>query len=157
MPGSNPYELRLQLFQEAKSICWEEYSRNVSEFERIRDNNYALEKKYDADLSRYESLKEQGKLGSLEYPVYPSLKELPEYPKYPTMEELKEKATFIRNFCDDKGENSDGIAYRKLKNEDKEYVEFQNGKVMETFDSFKRNETNNVIFSDKVRVGGART
>ena len=124
----------------------------------IRDrNNYALEKKYDADLSRYESLKEQGKLGSLEYPVYPDLKELPEYPKYPTMEELREKATFIRNFCDDKGINSDGMAYRKLKNDDKEYVEFQNGQVMESFDSFKRNEANNVIFSDKVMVGGART
>ena len=54
MPGSNPYELRLQLFQEAKSICWEEYNRNVSEFERIKENNYALEKKYDADLNRYE-------------------------------------------------------------------------------------------------------
>tara|TARA_B100000963_G_scaffold21219_1_gene16006 strand:+ start:1893 stop:2321 length:429 start_codon:yes stop_codon:yes gene_type:complete len=140
--GSNPYELRLQLFQEAKSICWEEYSRNVSEFERIRDNNYALEKKYDADLSRYESLKEQGKLGSLEYPVYPSLKELPEYPKYPTMEELKEKATFIRNFCDDRG-NSDGITYRKLKNNDKEYVEFQNGQVIETFNSFKNKVKSN--------------
>ena len=113
MPGSNPYELRLQLFQEAKSICWEEYSRNVSEFERIKDNNYALEKKYDADLSRYESLKEQGKLGSLEYPVYPDLKELPEYPEYPSMDEIKEKATFIRNFCDDKGINAEPKNWRE--------------------------------------------
>ena len=124
MPGSNPYELRLQLFQEAKSICWEEYSRNVSEFERIKENNYALEKKYDADLSRYESLKEQGKLGSLEYPVYPDLKELPEYPKYPTMDEIKDRATFIRNFCDDKGNVSEPKNWREeLSREGAEFKE----------------------------------
>ena len=102
--GANPYELRLQLFQEAKNICWEEYNRNVSEFERIRDNNYALEKKYDADLNRYTTLEEQGKLGSLEYPVYPDIEALPKYPEYPSMDEIKNRATFIRNFCDDKGD-----------------------------------------------------
>ena len=102
--GANPYELRLQLFQEAKNICWEEYNRNVSEFERIRDNNYALEKKYDADLNRYTTLEEQGKLGSLEYPVYPDIEALPKYPEYPSMDEIKDRATFIRNFCDDKGD-----------------------------------------------------
>ena len=44
-----------------------------------------------------------------------------------------------------------------IKNNGKEYVEFQDGQVMETFNSFKRNEAKNAIFSDKVVVGGART
>ena len=44
--GTNPYELRLQLFQEAKSICWEEYNSRVSNFNRIRDNNDELKNKY---------------------------------------------------------------------------------------------------------------
>ena len=35
--GANPYELRLQLFQEAKNICWEEYHRDVNQFEIKRD------------------------------------------------------------------------------------------------------------------------
>ena len=60
-------------------------------------------KKYDADLNRYTTLEEQGKLGSLEYPVYPDIEALPKYPEYPSMDEIKDRATFIRNFCDDKG------------------------------------------------------
>tara|TARA_B100000212_G_scaffold339659_1_gene318537 strand:- start:141 stop:572 length:432 start_codon:yes stop_codon:yes gene_type:complete len=138
--GTNPYELRLQLFQEAKSICWEEYSRNVSEFERIRDNINNLEKKYYANLNRYESLKEEGKLGSLEYPVYPDIPPLPEYPKYPSMDEIKERATFIRNFCDDKG-LSDATpvknSYTTYTKNGRKFVELENGEVMETFNSFK--------------------
>ena len=135
--GTNPYELRLQLFQEAKSICWEEYNRDVSQFEVKRDERNDLKEKYYEDRNKYESLKEDGKLGSMEYPTFPDLPELPEYPQYPSMEEIKDRATFIRNFCDDKGINSDGMAYRKFKNDDKEYAEFQNGQVMETYNSFK--------------------
>ena len=44
--GANPYELRLQLFQEAKNICWEEYNRDVNEFERQRDKQNELKEKY---------------------------------------------------------------------------------------------------------------
>ena len=102
--GTNPYELRLQLFQEAKNICWEEYNRDVNEFERQRDKQNELKEKYYEDKSKYESLKEDCKLGSMEYPSYPDLPELPEYPEYPSMDEIKNRATFIRNFCDDKGD-----------------------------------------------------
>ena len=75
--GTNPYELRLQLFQEAKNICWEEYNRDVNEFERQRDKQNELKEKYYEDKSKYESLKEDDKLGSMEYPSYPDLPELP--------------------------------------------------------------------------------
>ena len=102
--GTNPYELRLQLFQEAKSICWEEYNSKVSNFDRIRENNNDLKIKYDADLAAYHEQEEKGNGGTLKYPTYPDIKPLPEYPEYPSMEEIKEKATFIRDFCDDKGD-----------------------------------------------------
>ena len=101
--GANPYELRLQLFQEAKNICWEEYNRDVTQFEIKRDARNDIKEKYYEDRSKYESLKEDGKLGSMEYPTFPDLPELPEYPEYPSMDEIKDRATFIRNFCDDKG------------------------------------------------------
>ena len=39
----------------------------------------------------------------MEYPTFPDLPDLPEYPEYPSMDEIKDRATFIRNFCDDKG------------------------------------------------------
>ena len=101
--GANPYELRLQLFQEAKNICWEEYHRDVNQFEIKRDARNDIKEKYYEDRSKYESLKEDGKLGSMEYPTFPDLPDLPEYPEYPSMDEIKDRATFIRNFCDDKG------------------------------------------------------
>tara|TARA_B100000963_G_C22440019_1_gene586130 strand:- start:145 stop:573 length:429 start_codon:yes stop_codon:yes gene_type:complete len=113
MPGSNPYELRLQLFQEAKSICWEEYNRNVTQFEVKRDARNDIKEKYYETRNAYESKKEEGKLGSMEYPEFPDLPDLPEYPEYPSMDEIKEKATFIRNFCDDKGINAEPKNWRE--------------------------------------------
>ena len=122
--GTNPYELRLQLFQEAKNICWEEYNRDVNEFERQRDKQNELKEKYYEDKSKYESLKEDDKLGSMEYPSYPDLPELPEYPEYPSMDEIKDRATFIRNFCDDKGNTPEPKNWREeLSKEGREFKE----------------------------------
>ena len=59
-----------------KSICWEESNRDV-QFEVKRDERNDLK-----DLQKYCSLKEDGKLGSMEYPTFPDLPELPEYPQY---------------------------------------------------------------------------
>ena len=122
--GANPYELRLQLFQEAKNICWEEYNRDVNEFERQRDKQNELKEKYYEDKSKYESLKEDGKLGSMEYPTFPDLPDLPEYPEYPSMDEIKDRATFIRNFCDDKGNTPEPKNWREeLSKEGREFKE----------------------------------
>tara|TARA_Y100001937_G_scaffold90834_1_gene122977 strand:+ start:101 stop:724 length:624 start_codon:yes stop_codon:yes gene_type:complete len=104
--GYNAYELRLQLFEKAKEFVWEKYNRDVLEWDRISSNRSEIKEKYYEDKWRYDSLKEQDKLGSLEYPVYPTMPELPEYPQYPTKKELLDMALFMRAFVDKQGDDT---------------------------------------------------
>ena len=102
----NAYELRLQLFEKAKEFVWEKFNRDVLEWDRISQNRAEIKEKYYEDKWRYDSLKEQDKLGSLEYPVYPNMPELPEYPQYPSKKELLDMALFMRAFVDKQGDDT---------------------------------------------------
>ena len=103
---SNPYELRLQLFQEAKDYLVSVFDRDVMEWDRLNQQNLDLDTKYCNQLNRYEELKESGKIKDVEkeYPKPFQTKELPEYPQYPSREAILEMATFIRSFISEKGE-----------------------------------------------------
>ena len=101
---SNPFELRLQLFQEARDYLVDVFNRDVLEWDRKNTEKLDIETKYSNDWSRYIDLKEEGKVSAEEYPIAPDPIKLPEYPKYPTREEILEMATFIRSFTADKGE-----------------------------------------------------
>ncbi len=101
---SNPYELRLQLFQEAKDYLVESFNREVQEWDRKNTEKCDIENKWSNDWNRYCDLKEEGKASAMEHPVAPDPIKLPEYPKYPTKEEIVEMAKFIRSFISDKGE-----------------------------------------------------
>lgn len=90
---SNPYELRLDLFNSAKDLLVERYN--------------AAERRYDAAYNkfmeqkeRYMTLKEQGKDAG----EYPNV-DLPEYPIFPTDDQITDLAYHIKNFTMDK----DGI------------------------------------------------
>ena len=101
---SNPFELRLQLFQEARDYLVACYDRDVQEWDRKQAEKYDVERKYDADYSRHCDMREEGKGSSSECPIAPDPITLPEYPKYPTREEILEMAYFIRGFTADKGD-----------------------------------------------------
>ena len=101
---SNPFELRLQLFQEARDYLVDVFNREVQEWDRLNQHKLDIETKYSNDWSRYCDLKDEGKASAEECPVSPDPIKLPEYPKYPTREEILEMATFIREFTADKGE-----------------------------------------------------
>ena len=101
---SNPFELRLQLFQEARDYLVACYDRNISEWNRLEQEKHDIENKYSNDWSRHCDLKEEGLASSSDCPIAPDPIKLPEYPKYPTREEILEMATFIREFTADKGE-----------------------------------------------------
>ena len=101
---SNPFELRLQLFQEAREYLVEVFNRDVLEWERKNTEKLDIENKYSNDWSRHCDLKEEGLASSSDCPIAPDPIKLPEYPKYPTREEILDMATFIREFTSDKGE-----------------------------------------------------
>ena len=101
---SNPFELRLQLFQEAREYLVEVFNRDVLEWERKNTEKLDVENKYSNDWSRHCDLKEEGLASSSDCPIAPDPIKLPEYPKYPTREEILDMATFIREFTSDKGE-----------------------------------------------------
>ena len=101
---SNPFELRLQLFQEARDYLVAVYEREVQEWDRKQQEKCDNENKWSNDYSRYCDLKEEGCVSAMEHPVAPNPIKLPEYPKYPTREEILDMATFIRSFTADKGE-----------------------------------------------------
>jgi len=102
---SNPFELRLQLFQEAKEYLVSVYDREVSEHDRLVQRKMDLENKFSEEKERYYELKEQHQADVEKYPTYPDLPEIPEYPKYPAREEILEMAKFIRSFIADKGDD----------------------------------------------------
>ena len=101
---SNAFELRLQLFQEAKDYLVARFERDVLEWDRKNTEKLDLEKKFEEDWRRYSDLKDEGKSLELEYPVCPDPIKLPEYPKYPSRQDILDMATFIRDFTYDKGE-----------------------------------------------------
>ena len=103
---SNAYELRLQLFQEAKEYLVSVFDREVQEWDRLNQHKLDIETKYSNDWSRYCDLKDEGKASAEECPVSPDPIKLPTYPTYPTREEILEMALFIRNFISDKGDES---------------------------------------------------
>ena len=101
---SNPFELRLQLFQEAKDYLVAVFDQEVLEWDRVNTEKLDIENKFIEEKERYYELKGQD-LGDIEkYPIAPDPIKLPEYPKYPTREEILKMATFIREFTADKGE-----------------------------------------------------
>ena len=103
---SNPFELRLQLFQEAKEYLVSVYDREVSEHDRLVQRKLDLENKFSEEKDRYYELKDNPKAApNLKYPTYPDLPGIPEYPKYPSREEILEMAKFIRSFIADKGDD----------------------------------------------------
>ena len=107
---SNPFELRLQLFQEAKDYLVSVYEREVLEWDRKQQEKCDIENKWSNDYSRYSDLKEEGKASASDCPISPDPIKLPEYPKYPTREDILEMAKFIRSFISDKGgEEGDNI------------------------------------------------
>ena len=101
---SNPFELRLQLFQEARDYLVDVFNRDVLEWDRKNTEKLDVENKYSNDWSRYCDLKEEGEATAKDCPISPDPIILPEYPQYPTREEILEMATFIRSFTADKGE-----------------------------------------------------
>ena len=50
---SNPFELRLQLFQEARDYLVACYDRDVQEWDRKQAEKYDVERKYDAVYRRH--------------------------------------------------------------------------------------------------------
>ena len=100
---SNAFELRLQLFQEARDYLVAQYDRNVLEWDRLNQEKIDIQNKYDADYLRWDALKEEGKASASAHPICPEPIKLPEYPKYPTKEEILAMAEFIRDFTNDKG------------------------------------------------------
>ena len=101
---TNAFELRLQLFQEARDYLVARFERDVLEWDRKNTEKVDIESKYHNDYSRYCDLKEEGKAGANEHPIAPDPITLPEYPKYPSREDILEMATFMRDFINDKGE-----------------------------------------------------
>tara|TARA_A100001515_G_scaffold58335_1_gene46089 strand:+ start:179 stop:490 length:312 start_codon:yes stop_codon:yes gene_type:complete len=102
---SNAFELRLQLFQEARDYLVAQFDRDVLEWDRKNQEKLDIESKYSNDWSRYIDLKEEGKASADDHPIAPNPIKLPEYPKYPSREDILEMATFIRDFTNDKGGN----------------------------------------------------
>lgn len=100
---SNAFELRLQLFQEARDYLVAQFDRDVLEWDRKNQEKLDIENKYSNDWSRYIDLKEEGKVSAEDCPIAPNPIKLPEYPKYPSREDILEMATFIRDFTNDKG------------------------------------------------------
>ena len=100
---SNAYELRLQLFQEAREYLASRYERDVLEWNRLEQEKIDIQTKYDADYYRWDALRDEGKASAVNCPICPEPIKLPEYPKYPTKEEILEMAEFIRDFTNDKG------------------------------------------------------
>lgn len=101
---SNAFELRLQLFQEARDYLVAQFDRDVLEWDRMNQEKLDIENKYSNDWSRYIDLKEDGKVSTDSYPICPDPIKLPEYPKYPSREDILDMASFIRDFTDDRGE-----------------------------------------------------
>tara|TARA_Y100000015_G_C2321484_1_gene56917 strand:- start:135 stop:446 length:312 start_codon:yes stop_codon:yes gene_type:complete len=102
---SNAFELRLQLFQEARDYLVAQFDRDVLEWDRKNTEKIDIESKYINDYGRYCDLKEAGKVEAEDHPIAPDPIRLPEYPKYPSREDILEMATFIRDFTNDKGED----------------------------------------------------
>ena len=100
---SNAYELRLQLFQEAREYLVAQFDRDVLEWQRLEQEKCDIQTKYDADYYRWDALRDEGKASAVNCPICPEPIKLPEYPKYPTKEEILEMAEFIRDFTNDKG------------------------------------------------------
>ena len=100
---SNAYELRLQLFQEAREYLVAQFDRDVLEWQRQEQEKCDIQTKYDADYYRWDALRDEGKASAVNCPICPEPIKLPEYPKYPTKEEILEMAEFIRDFTNDKG------------------------------------------------------
>ena len=101
---SNAYELRLQLFQEAREYLTGKFDRDVLEWDRKNTEKFDRQNKFDEDLSRWSDLKEEGKASAEDRPICPDPIILPEYPKYPSKQDILDMATFIREFTNDKGE-----------------------------------------------------
>tara|TARA_R100000152_G_C6657933_1_gene97649 strand:- start:227 stop:538 length:312 start_codon:yes stop_codon:yes gene_type:complete len=101
---SNPFELRLQLFQEAREYLIGQFDRDVAEWNRQEAEKLDIESKYSNDWSKWADLKEEGKATAEDCPTAPDPIKLPEYPKYPSKEDILDMAKFMRSFVDDKGE-----------------------------------------------------
>ena len=101
---SNAFELRLQLFQEARDYLVAQFDRDVLEWDRKNQEKLDIENKFNEDWRRYSDLKDEGKASAVNCPICPDPIRLPEYPKYPSREDILEMATFIRDFTNDKGQ-----------------------------------------------------
>ena len=101
---SNAFELRLQLFQEARDYLVAQFDRDVLEWDRLNQEKMDIQNKYDEDIRRWDMHKDEGKVSVTSCPICPEPIKLPEYPKYPSREDILEMATFIRDFTNDKGQ-----------------------------------------------------
>lgn len=101
---SNAYELRLQLFQEAREYLTGQFDRDVLEWDRKNTEKLDRQNKFDEDWRRWSDLKEEGKATAEDCPICPNPVKLPEYPKYPSRQDILDMATFIRDFTNDKGQ-----------------------------------------------------
>ena len=101
---SNAFELRFELFQEARDYLVAQFDRDVLEWDRKNQEKIDIENKYSNDWGRYDALKDEGKVSVDEYPICPDPIILQEYPKYPSREDILDMASFIRDFTNDKGE-----------------------------------------------------
>tara|TARA_A200000113_G_scaffold225023_1_gene244530 strand:+ start:716 stop:991 length:276 start_codon:yes stop_codon:yes gene_type:complete len=89
---SNPYELRLDLYNSAKDFIQEKYNAEVNRYDAAF--SAFLEKK-----ERWQVLKDMGQ----DPGEYPSVS-LPQYPSFPSPDDIAEFAVHIRSFVSDKGE-----------------------------------------------------
>jgi hypothetical protein len=89
---SNPYELRLDLYNSAKDFIQEKYNAEVNRYDAAF--NAFLEKK-----ERWQVLKDMGQ----DPGEYPNVS-LPPYPSFPSPDDIAEFAVHIRSFVSDKGD-----------------------------------------------------
>ena len=66
---SNAYELRLQLFQEAREYLAAQYERDVLEWNRLEQEKIDIQTKYDADYYRWDALRDEGKASAVNCPI----------------------------------------------------------------------------------------
>jgi|TARA_Y100000356_G_C11218606_1_gene267779 hypothetical protein len=100
---SNAYELRLELFREARDYLTNLYDRNVLEWDRLNQEKLDRENKYQQDWSRWSDLRDEGKATAEDCPICPDPIQLPKYPEYPSKYEILRTAEFIKSFTDGNG------------------------------------------------------
>lgn len=89
---SNPYELRLDLYNSAKDFIQTKYEAEVARYD-------AAERAFLKKKERWQILKDMGQ----DPGEYPSV-HLPVYPTFPSPSDIAEFAVHIRSFVSDKGD-----------------------------------------------------